>query len=179
MPGPALPRPSARPVEVQRPTSYEEYVALRWSALYRTAYLMTGAHADAEDLVQTTLVKVYGAWGRVARAGSPDAYVRRMLVNTFVSGRRPMRAVRERVVEAVPEPEVGPDASGEADERLALWPHITSLPPKQRAVVVLRYYEDLSEQQIADALGCSAGTVKSNASLALKALRARVEGARP
>ena len=174
----ALPRPSARPVETQRPTAYEEYVALRWSALFRTAYLMAGAHADAEDLVQTTLVKVYGAWGRVARAGSPDAYVRRMLVNTFVSGRRPMRVVRERVMEAVPEPAGEGDTSSEADERLTLWPHITSLPPKQRAVVVLRYYEDLSEQQIADALGCSTGTVKSNASLALRSLRERVEGAR-
>ena len=71
--------------------SYEEYVTLRWPALYRTAYLMTGSHADAEDLVQTALVKVYGAWDKVSRADSADGYVRRVLVNTFVSGRRPVR----------------------------------------------------------------------------------------
>ena len=83
--------------------SYEEYVTLRWPALYRTAYLMTGSHADAEDLVQSALVKVYGAWAKVSRADSVDAYVRRVLVNTFVSGRRPVRFTRERIVAAVPE----------------------------------------------------------------------------
>jgi len=151
--------------------TYEEYVAARWGTLYRTAYLLTGSHADAEDLAQTTLIKAYRSWARVASAASPDAYVRRIMTNTFVSTRRPLRFVRERLVDAVPEIE----ARDEVDhERFRLWPHIASLPPKQRAVVVLRYYEDLSEQQIADALGCSPGTVKSNASLALKALRARM-----
>ena len=155
--------------------SYEEYVTLRWPTLYRTAYLMTGDHADAEDLVQSALVKVYGAWHKVSRADSADAYVRRVLVNTFVSGRRPVRFTRERIVAAVPERAAiveGPE------DRLSLWPHVAALPPKQRAVIVLRYYEDLSEAQIADALGCSPGTVKSNASLAIKSLRARMEGVR-
>ena len=157
-------------------TSYEEYVTLRWPTLYRTAYLMTGAHADAEDLVQSALVKVYGAWDKVSRADSADAYVRRVLVNTFLSSRRPVRFSRERIVAAVPEL---PTSSPGPEDRLSIWPHVASLPPKQRAVIVLRYYEDLSEQQIAEALGCSPGTVKSNASLAIRSLRSRMEGERP
>jgi len=151
--------------------TYEEYVAARWTTLYRTAYLLTASHADAEDLAQTTLVKAYLAWPKVAAASSPDAYVRRILANTFLSGRRPLRVVRERLVDRTPDVQAPPPAS---EDRLVLWPHVKALPPKQRAVIVLRYYEDLSEQQIADALGCSTGTVKSNASDALKALRAHV-----
>jgi RNA polymerase sigma-70 factor (sigma-E family) len=154
--------------------TYDEYVATRWSSLYRTAYLLTGRHADAEDLAQTTLVKLYQSWSRASRAASLDAYARRVLTNTYISSRRPLRARQERLVEVPPEsatPEAGPE------ERLALWPHVAALPPRQRAVVVLRYYEDLSEQQIADALGCSTGTVKSTASAALKALRAKVADA--
>ena len=151
--------------------SYDEYVAARWTALYRTAYLLTANHADAEDLAQTTLVKAYLSWTKVAAASSPDAYVRRILTNAFVSSRRPLRVTRERLVEHTPETEAHPPAT---DERLLLWPHVTSLAPRQRAVIVLRYYEDLSEQQIADALGCSPGTVKSTASDALKVLRSRI-----
>ena len=151
--------------------TYEEYVGARWSRLYRTAYLLTGSHADAEDLAQSTLVKAYRSWSKVSAAGSPDAYVRRIMTNTFVSSRRPLRSTREHLVDQVPEL---PAEHGNDLERLRLWPHIVSLPPKQRAVIVLRYYEDLSEQQIAEALGCSPGTVKSNASLALKGLRARM-----
>ncbi|MFL6107461.1 MAG: SigE family RNA polymerase sigma factor [Marmoricola sp.] len=151
--------------------AYEDFVAARWSTLYRTAYLLTGAHADAEDLAQTTLVKAFQSWSKVAAAASPDAYVRRIMTNAFISSRRPLRASRERLVDAVPERQ---SPQGTDDERLLLWPHIAALPPKQRAVIVLRYYEDLSEQQIADALGCSPGTVKSNASLALQSLRNRM-----
>jgi RNA polymerase sigma-70 factor (sigma-E family) len=151
--------------------TYEEYVAARWTALYRTAYLLTGGHADAEDLAQTTLVKAYLAWSKVAAAASPDAYVRRIMANAFLSSRRPLRVARERLVEETPEVEAPAPTS---EDRLVLWPHVKALPPRQRAVIVLRYYEDLSEQQIADALGCSPGTVKSNASDALRALRSRV-----
>jgi RNA polymerase sigma-70 factor (sigma-E family) len=157
-------------VDSATPT-YEEYVAARWTALYRTAYLLTGSHADAEDLAQSTLVKVYLSWAKVAGAASPDAYVRRILTNTFVSGRRGLRVARERLVDQVPDVQL---AEPGEHERLLLWPHVSALPPKQRAVIVLRYYEDLSEQQIADALGCSTGTVKSNASLALSSLRTRI-----
>ncbi len=152
-------------------TTYEQYVAARWTALYRTAYLLTGNRPDAEDLVQTALIKTYLSWSKVAGAASPDAYVRRILTNCYISGRRPLRVTRERLVDRTPDIAVPATTT---EDRMALWPHIESLPPKQRAVVVLRYYEDLSEQQIADALGCSVGAVKSNASRALDALRARV-----
>lgn len=151
--------------------SYEEYVASRWPALYRTAYLLTASHADAEDLVQSALVKAYLSWPKVAAAASPDAYMRRILTNTFLSGRRLLRVTRERLVDEAPETPVAPPTS---EERLTLWPHVADLPPRQRAVVVLRYYEDLTEQQIADTLGCSTGTVKSTASNALKTLKARI-----
>ena len=167
-----MPRSLTRSGEaVSPPASYEEYVAARWPTLYRTAYLMTGNHADAEDLVQTALVKAYAAWSKVVAADSADAYVRKILTNTFLSGRRPLRVTRERLVDRMPEV---PMTVPGAEDRLSIWPHVSSLPPRQRAVVVLRYYEDLSEQQIADALGCSPGTVKSNASLALKSLKARM-----
>ena len=151
--------------------TYEEYVGSRWTALDRTAYLLTASHADAEDLVQTALVKAYLSWAKVSAADSPDAYVRRILTNAFLSSRRPLRVTRERLVDAPPEvPTHAPDS----DDRLLLWPHVRDLPPKQRAVVVLRYYEGLSEREIADVLGCSPGTVKSNASAALTSLRARL-----
>jgi RNA polymerase sigma-70 factor (sigma-E family) len=161
---------SATPTDTEAPT-YDEYVAARWTALYRTAYLLTANHADAEDLAQTTLVKAYLSWAKVTAAASPDAYVRRILTNAFVSSRRPLRITRERLVDRTPEVDV---PAAHDHDRLILWPHVTSLPPRQRAVIVLRYYEDLSEQQIADALGCSTGTVKSNASDALKSLRSRI-----
>ena len=151
--------------------SYEEYVGARWTALYRTAYLLTGHHADAEDLAQAALVKAYLAWSKVSAASSPDAYVRRILTNVFLSSRRPLRVSRERLVDRLPDVDA---PAAHHDDRLVLWPHVAALPPRQRAVVVLRYYEDLSEQQIADALGCSPGTVKSTASDALRALRTRV-----
>jgi RNA polymerase sigma-70 factor (sigma-E family) len=136
--------------------TYGDFVAARWTSLYRTAYLLTANHADAEDLVQTALVNVYLSWSKVSGAASPDAYVRRILTNAFLSGRRPLRVSRERLVERPPETALPTPAS---DDRLVLWPHISALTPRQRAVIVLRYYEDLSEQQIADALGCATGTV--------------------
>ena len=152
-------------------STYEEYVSARWTSLYRTAYLLTANHADAEDLAQTTLVKVYLSWSKVAAAASPDAYVRRILTNAFLSGRRPLRVTRERLVDETPDVVM---TSAENHDRLTLWPHVSALPPRQRAVIVLRYYEDLSEQQIADTLRCTTGTVKSTASAALKSLRATV-----
>jgi RNA polymerase sigma-70 factor (sigma-E family) len=159
------------PLQDTAAPTYEEYVGARWTALYRTAYLLTASHADAEDLVQTALVKTYLSWSKVTSASSPDAYVCRILTNAFLSGRRPLRISRERLVSDTPDIEMPADVN---HDRLTLWPHIAGLPPKQRAVIVLRYYEDLTEQQIADALGCSPGTVKSNASLALRSLKARM-----
>ncbi|HEX7739125.1 MAG TPA: SigE family RNA polymerase sigma factor [Marmoricola sp.] len=152
-------------------SAYEEYAAAAWPNLYRVAYLLSGAHADAEDLAQQALVKVFRNWGRVSASDSPDAYVRRILTNTYLSSRRPLRLQREVITDRLPDTVVEPGTAAR-EQRLLLWPHVQALPPRQRAVVVLRYYEDLSEQQIADTLGCSTGTVKSNAHKALNTLRA-------
>ena len=154
--------------------AYEEYAAAAWPNLYRVAYLLSGAHADAEDLAQQALVKVFRNWGRVSASDSPDAYVRRILTNTYLSSRRPLRLQREVITDRLPDTVVEPGTAAR-EQRLLLWPHVQALPPRQRAVVVLRYYEDLSEQQIADALGCRPGTVKSQASAALASLRSRID----
>lgn len=150
--------------------SYEEYVAAAWPSLYRSAYLLTGNHADAEDVAQQTLLNAYRGWSRVQASDSPDAYLRRMLTNTFLSARRPKKRRLEVLTDAPPE--TGQATPGGPEARLALWPYVKSLPPRQRAVIVLRYYEDLTEQEIAEILGCSRGNVKSAAHHALDKLRA-------
>ena len=155
--------------------TFEEYAAAAWPSLYRHAYLLSGNHADAEDLAQQTLVKAHGAWSRVTRAEAPQPYVRRILVNTFLSTKRPQgRRLEVLAGDDAPEP-VSPPVDGPED-RMALWPHVRDLPPRQRAVIVLRYYEQLSEAEIADALGCSRGTVKSTAHRALRSLRTALDG---
>jgi RNA polymerase sigma-70 factor (sigma-E family) len=153
--------------------TFEEYAGSAWPSLYRYAYLLTGNHADAEDLAQQTLVKAHRSWSRVESADSPAAYLRRMVTNTYLSQRRPQKRRLEVLTAAPPEP--GPTPVGGIEDRLTLWPHVKSLPPRQRAVVVLRYYEQLSEQEIAEVLGCSRGTVKSTAHHALNALRAALD----
>ena len=150
--------------------TFEEYAASAWPSLYRYAYLLAGNHADAEDIAQQTLMKAYRSWSRVERSDSPAAYLRQILTNTYLSQRRP-KARHLELLTDVP-PETGHLAGIGPEDRMALWPHVKSLPPRQRAVIVLRYYEDLSEQEIADVLGCSRGNVKSTAHHALKSLRA-------
>ena len=157
-----------------RQASFEEYAATAWPSLYRSAYLLAGNHADAEDVAQQTLIKVHGAWTKVAASDSPHAYVRRILTNTFLSSKRSKARGLELLTDEMPErPRDFGHGSGSAgpEEAWALWPHVTGLPPQQRAVIVLRYYEDLSEAEIAEVLGCSRGTVKSTAHRALKNLR--------
>ena len=153
--------------------TFEEFVRARSGALYRTAYLLTGSRADAEDLVQVALVKLYVGWRKVDRTRSPEAYARRVLVNAFISGRRPARFTREKLVDAPPEPTGGAEPA-DLETGLTLWPLVRELPPRQRAVVVMRYVGDLSEAEIADALGMAPGTVKSTASKALRNLKARM-----
>ena len=149
---------------------FEQYVAARWTAFHRLALLLTASESAAQDLVQVTLEKVYVAWPRISGLELPDAYVRRTMVNALVSTHRLARNRRE-VVTADP-PERGAE-SREEDvlDHALLWPLVCALPTRQRAVIVLRYYEDLSEQDIADALGCAVGTVKSTAHDAMTALR--------
>jgi RNA polymerase sigma-70 factor (sigma-E family) len=161
--------------------SYVAFVTARWSSLYRTSYLLTGDPTQAEDLLQNALLKAYVAWRRVRAAAAPEAYVRTILVNSLISDKRKRSATSEFVRADLPET---PIASGEDAflDRSEMWQRVCALPPRQRAVVVLRYYEDLTEQQIADTLECSVGTVKSQASDALRSLRrsfAATDASRP
>ncbi len=146
---------------------FDEFVAARSSGLLRTAYLLTRDHALAEDLLQTALAKAWFAWSRIE--SSPEAYVRRILVTTYASWWR-RRWNGEQATDELPEPS-GPDASAASDTAHDLWTAMGRLPRRQRAVIVLRYVEDLTEAQTADLLGCSVGTVKSQASKALAKLR--------
>ncbi len=147
------------------------YVALR-PRLVRTAYAVAGDLGVAEDAVQTAFAKAFRSWRRISRLASPEAYVRKMAVNEVLTTRRRAHARREVVRAELPDsPAVGQGVPVH-DE---MWQAVLSLPPRQRAVLVLRYYEDLSEQQIADVLGCRPGTVKSQASAALATLRARLD----
>jgi RNA polymerase sigma-70 factor (sigma-E family) len=148
---------------------YAQFVGARWSSLYKLAYLLAASRTGAEDLLQTTLEKAYVNWSRIARMEHPEAYMRRILVNTLLSGRR--RAwVGEQPFGELPETTEGSSDLPVLDRAL-LWPLVCALPTRQRAVVVLRYYEDLSEDQIAEVLGCARGTVKSQSSAAIAALR--------
>ncbi len=144
---------------------FEAFVAARYAALLRTAYLLTGDHHDAEDLLQQTLVKAVGAWGRIT--GDPEPYVRTILVRQNVSRWR-RRRWREVHTADPPETEV---VDAGADDRIALHRALGALAPRQRAVIVLRYYQDLTEVQTAETLGIAVGTVKSQTRDALTRLR--------
>jgi RNA polymerase sigma-70 factor (sigma-E family) len=147
-------------------SGFDEFVATRSQALLRTAYLLTGEHALAEDLLQTALAKCWFAWGRID--GPPEPYVRRVITTTYATWwRRKWKA--ERPTGELPE--LVAEAGTSVEDRDALWRALATLPRRQRAVVVLRYYEDMSEAETAAALGISKGTVKSQASKALAALR--------
>ena len=151
---------------------FADWMAARQVALVRTAYLLTGSQHAAEDLVQATLTRLYLSWDRISDRQHVDAYARRALLNEHRSTWRRTSRRPEVLSDAVPEATLAP---AEYDgEREAVWRFVQALPPRQRAVIVLRYYEDLSEAQIADLLGISAGTVKSQASRALASLRALV-----
>ncbi|MFV2121914.1 SigE family RNA polymerase sigma factor [Streptomyces sp. Act-28] len=151
---------------------FADFATAAWPRLVRTARLLTGDHHEAEDLVQTTLVKVYARWRRIPR-DEVDAYVRRALVNNNLS-----RLRRKRVVHLLTP--LLPDSARHAhaghadtvDQRTALMAALADLSPRQRAVMVLRYWEDLNEQDIATVLNCSLGTVKTHARRGLEALRA-------
>jgi RNA polymerase sigma-70 factor (sigma-E family) len=164
----------------RRPTaeSFEAFVAVRGDALWRTAWLLTGDRHLAEDLVQTALVKAWPKWDRVGSDGF-EAYVRRILVTTYIAWWR-RRWNGEQPTSSLPETTIG-DESEAAVRRHDLMAALARLPRGQRAVVVLRWLEDLSEAQTADQLGCSVGTVKSQASRAMTTLRTVLsdpEGAR-
>jgi RNA polymerase sigma-70 factor (sigma-E family) len=147
--------------------TFTAWASARQQALFRTAYLLTGDRPRAEDLVQAALIKVADRWQRLSQ-GDPDAYARTCIVRDNISTWRRRR--RELLVAATPEQPVG-DPSSSVDRRLVLASALATLSPRQRTVLVLRYYADLTEQQTADALGLAPGTVKAHAHQALKRLR--------
>ncbi|MET7405054.1 SigE family RNA polymerase sigma factor [Streptomyces parvulus] len=153
--------------------SFSSYVKARQPVLLRTARSLTANPSDAEDLLQTALTKTYVAWERIEDHRALDGYVRRALLNTRTSQWR-KRKVDEFACEELPEPEPLPADDDPAERQAlhdAMWRAIMKLPARQRAMVVLRYYEDLSEAQTAEVLGVSVGTVKSAVSRALGKLR--------
>jgi RNA polymerase sigma-70 factor (sigma-E family) len=153
---------------------YDELYAALWPRLVRTAYAVSGDLGLAEDAVQTAFAKAYGSWRRIARMRAPEAYLRRMAVNEVLNDRRLARR-RHELTSAEPPERATPAGVDDALAHGDMWRALSTLPPRQRAVLVLRYYEDLSEQQIAATLGCRPGTVKSQASAALAALRGRLD----
>ena len=157
----------------EKDAEFEAYMAARQPSLLRTAYLISGDRHTAEDLVQTALAKLYLSWDKVQRRELVDGYVRRILVNENNSLWRRAWKRRETSTDTLPDHQAVSDSHDDGT-KAALWEFVQSLPRKQRAVVVLRFYEDLSEAEVADILGISVGTVKSQSSRALAALRSRV-----
>jgi RNA polymerase sigma-70 factor (sigma-E family) len=163
-------------VSAESDEEFREFMRGRWPAMVRLAYGLTGDLGHAEDVAQAAFARAYASWSRVARTGDPDAYVRRIVINENNSRFR-RRRVTERLVDAVPEPS-GPRAADTADalgDSAALLKALRRLGPRQRAVIVLRFWMDMSEAETAAALDCSVGTVKSQASRALAALRGSAE----
>jgi RNA polymerase sigma-70 factor (sigma-E family) len=158
---------------VDRDADFTAYLEARQARLLRTAYLLTGDQHQAEDLLQTSLAKLYLAWDRVRDRESVDAYVRRIMVNENNSLWRRGWRRREVTTDTVPETAPFHDRYDEGTSG-AVWAVVQTLPRKARAVVVLRYYEQLSEAETAEVLGISVGTVKSQCSRALASLRERI-----
>jgi RNA polymerase sigma-70 factor (sigma-E family) len=153
---------------MERFAGLREFVLARGRALSRTAYLLTGDHQLAEDLVQTALTRTVPHWRRIVAGGDPEAYVRQVMVNERLAWwRRRRYDVTARVTDA-PSPV---DVADQAAERVTLLAALAVLSPRQRAVIVLRFYEDLSVEQVSHVLGCSSGTVKSTTADALARLR--------
>ncbi len=148
---------------------FRDYVRTRRRALLRTAYLLTGNLADAEDLVQSALAKTYFAWDRIEDRGSLDGYVRRAIINTHISWWR-RRRVQEYPTDELPEQAVADHATG-SELQETLRQAVDRLPQRMRAAIMLRYYDDMTEAEVADVLGVSLGTVKSTVARAVAKLR--------
>jgi RNA polymerase sigma-70 factor (sigma-E family) len=152
--------------------SFEEFVYARSGSLLRTALLLTGQNrAEAEDLLQLALERAYRHWPRVCRSGEPERYVRGILANASADRWRRLARRAERPLPAAGADPALPDHSAAVADRDYLLRALAALPPRQRAVLVLRYFDDLSEAETADMLGCSLGTVKSQAARGLARLR--------
>lgn len=155
---------------------FREFMRGRWPAMVRLAYGLTGDQGHAEDVAQAAFARAYASWSRVAGTGDPEAYVRRIVINENRSRFR-KRRVKENLVGAVPERpgQLAADTADAVSNSSALLSALRKLAPRQRAVIVLRYWMDMSEAETAAVLNCSAGTVKSQASRALATLRGSPE----
>jgi RNA polymerase sigma-70 factor (sigma-E family) len=161
-------------VRVRRDDEFTAYVAARARLLRRSAYLLCGDWHRAEDLTQSALTKVYLAWTRVRRSDNVDGYVRQVLVRTYLDEQRRRWRAERPTGESLDGP--GPDPAAASDQRLDLLRALATLPPRQRAAVVLRCWEDLPIAEVARALDCSEGTVKSHTSRGLATLRGALAG---
>jgi RNA polymerase sigma-70 factor (sigma-E family) len=152
--------------------SFEDFVRARSASLLRTAFLLAGHNqAEAEDLLQLALERAYRHWSRICRAGEPERYVRTILANASADRWRRMTRRAERPLLATDPGPAVTDQTSEVDNRDYLLRALAGLPPRQRTVLVLRYFDDLSEIETAPMLGCSVGTVKSHAARGLARLR--------
>jgi RNA polymerase sigma-70 factor (sigma-E family) len=149
---------------------FAQFAAARGRSLHRTAWLLTGDWALAEDLVQTALVRSWPRWERIRRRDDPEVYVRRVMVNTWASWTR-RRWRGEHPAKTMPDSPAPGDLAAEVTSRMAVRSALGALTDRQRAVFVLRVFDDMSEVQVAEVLGCPAGTVRSTMSRALARLR--------
>lgn len=152
------------------PAAFAEFVAARSTALHRTAYLLVGERHLAQDLLQEALTKTYVAWPRLRDPSKAEAYTRRAITTTAISWYRRRSWQGERPSDDLPEGAQA-DQADAVTQREWLWTALQELPPRQRAAIVLRFYEDLSEAQTAEAMGCAVGTVKSQVHAGLATLR--------
>jgi RNA polymerase sigma-70 factor (sigma-E family) len=153
--------------------AFGEYVRSRGHVLLRSAHALTGNRADAEDLVQATLIKAYQSWDRIDDPGALDAFVRRVMVNTHISSWR-RRRVDEYPTDELPDSPAA-DRTGDADLRDVVQRALDRLPRQMRRAVMLRFYDDMTEPEVAAALGVSLGTVKSTVARAVAKLRLDTE----
>jgi RNA polymerase sigma-70 factor (sigma-E family) len=168
-----VPSGTEEPVSTRDRTAFAEFAAARAGSLHRAAYLMVGDPQLAQDLVQEALTKTYVAWPRLRDPRNAEAYCRKAITTTAITWFRRKGWNNERPTETLPEGALGGHDAAIAD-RDELWRALQSLPPRQRAALVLRYFEDLTEAQTADAMGCAVGTVKSQVSAGLAKLRAQL-----
>ncbi|HEX8630147.1 MAG TPA: SigE family RNA polymerase sigma factor [Catenuloplanes sp.] len=149
---------------------FREFAAARGPALSRVAFMLTGDHQAAEDLLQEALAKTAARWRRVESGGNPEAYVRKVMLNQLRSWLR-RRRYAEIPIDTTADPAAGTDVAQQVALKVTLARVLASLPPRQRAVLYLRFYEDLPDSATAQQLGCSIGTVKRHTHDALARLR--------
>lgn len=159
-----------RVVRAEQEEDFRRFVIDSRHRLVRTAYVLTGDHARAEDLVQTALVRTYRAWHRIERRDVPELYARQIVIHLHAAWWRRVAHRSERPVEFPPDVATA-DGTEAVDRRDQVWRAVLTLPPRMRAIIVLRFLEDLKETETAEVLGCSVGTVKSQTSRALAKLR--------